>query len=197
MLTRFPHVGIIAPVQLMPGNPPAPIASAFSDPTLAREVFRLLLFSDVLAARFHLGAWRRAGRGAQRVDWLMGAALLFRWECWNTVRGFDETEFMYGEDWDICYRARQAGWDVYLVPGAQIIHHSNAAARQLFHADRQARVLKANLYFHEKHYGVVSRRALALFNFIGSILRLMLFVFAPSRWRAQVALARVALHGMG
>ena len=44
--------------------------------------------------------------------------------------GFDETMFMYGEDWDICYRARQMGWQVYLVPDAEILHHENASAKQ-------------------------------------------------------------------
>jgi len=182
---QLPRAGILGPVQYLPsgnqpGEPGLQLASAFPDPTLVYEAWRLLSLGDSLAARLRLGPWQRTQAGPPRqVAWVMGAALLFRRECLDDVKGFDATEFMYGEDWDICYRARKAGWQVYLVPESRIIHHENAAGRQQFGPGRKARVLQARLYFHGKHFGRTSRRALAYLYVIGAALRLALL--APDR----------------
>jgi hypothetical protein len=37
----------------------------------------------------------------------------------------DERFFAYQEDTDYCYRAGQAGWQIYYYPGAQIIHYGS------------------------------------------------------------------------
>lgn len=211
-LDELPRAGILGPLQYLPdshrvGRPGIRIASAFQDPTLVREVCRLFFFTDSIAVRLRRGPWRAVSPSApQPVDWLMGAALLFRRECWDAVGGFDESQFMYGEDWDICYRARKLGWQVYLVPHAQILHHANAAGVQQFGANRWARVLAANLFLHEKHFGRTSRRLLAFANVIGAGLRLFLLLpirfikksdlTVRMRWQAQVALACTALSGM-
>ncbi|MBI5300722.1 MAG: glycosyltransferase family 2 protein [Chloroflexi bacterium] len=199
--TQLPRAGILAPTQIASDG--APLASAFPDPTLISEMMRLIFFRDHLAARFHRGAWRvRTGDIPERVNWLMGAALLFRRECLQSVGGFDETQFMYGEDWDICYRARQNNWRVYLVPAARIIHHTNVAGKQAFGASRQARVLEANLHFHAKHFGDASRRALAFLYLIGGLLRLpwlgALYLAQPAHlgWQSQIEEVRVAWRAL-
>ncbi len=209
-IAQLPDAGIIGPVQYLPGQADQlgpQLASVFPDPTLPREAARLLLFSDSLLARLKRGAWRSEPPGPpRRVAWLMGAALLFRRECLAEIGGFDEGQFMYAEDWDICYRARRAGWQVYLVPEAKILHHENAAGKKYFGSNRQASVLRANLYFHQKHYGQASRRMLAGLNLIGAGLRLMLLVprhmigrsdqAHSARWQAQLQVARVAWRGI-
>jgi GT2 family glycosyltransferase len=62
-------------------------------------------------------------RTPRPVDWVLGACLLIRREAWERVGPLDEGFFMYYEDIDWCYRARAAGWSVYYVPSARIIHH--------------------------------------------------------------------------
>jgi len=136
----------------------------------------------------------------------MGAAFALSRECLNDLQSFDESQFMYGEDWDICYRARRANWQVYLVPEAKIIHHENAAGKVHFGSNRQARVLQGNFYFHQKHYGRASRHALAALNLIGAGLRLMLLLprrfirpaspHSLARWQTQLQVARVAWRGL-
>jgi N-acetylglucosaminyl-diphospho-decaprenol L-rhamnosyltransferase len=177
---QLPQVGILGPAQYLPDPSGTSqtgqyLASVFPDPTLVREFGRLLFFTDALAARFHWGPWRAPSSHApKQVDWLMGAALLIRRTCFDALAGFDEAQFMYGEDWDICRRSRQAGWQVWFVPDASIIHHENAAGREHWGTRRQTRALEANLYFHEKHYGRTSRRWLAIFYLMGSVLRIFL-----------------------
>lgn len=201
-MERFPRAGIVGPVQCLPspghlGRPSRMIASAFPDPTLAREAARLLLFSDSFAARFKLGPWRIHSGAPRAFDYLLGAALLFRRDCLDVLGGFDESQFMYGEDWEICYRARLGGWQVYLVPESEIIHHENASGQKSFGIQRGARVLEANLYYHEKHFGRTSRRVLAFVNLIGAGFRILLFwLFDRLRARGQFEQARIAWRAM-
>lgn len=65
---------------------------------------------------------------AQAVDWLLGACLFIRREILETVGPLDEGFFLYVEDIDWALRIHQAGWQVYYVPGAKIIHHHLAVS---------------------------------------------------------------------
>lgn len=62
------------------------------------------------------------------VDWLLGACLMVRREVLETVGPLDEGYFLYVEDIDWARRIHQAGWQVYYVPTAQIIHHHLAVS---------------------------------------------------------------------
>jgi N-acetylglucosaminyl-diphospho-decaprenol L-rhamnosyltransferase len=56
------------------------------------------------------------------VDWVSGACFLGRRRALAELGGFDESFFMYAEDTDLCWRARQAGWGVAYVPEAAVTH---------------------------------------------------------------------------
>jgi GT2 family glycosyltransferase len=66
----------------------------------------------------------------QQVDWVSGAAVCIRREAWDEVGGFDEGYFMYAEDMDWCLRAQQAGWRIYYVPDAVIVHRIGRSSDQ-------------------------------------------------------------------
>ncbi len=51
-----------------------------------------------------------------------GSCMLVRREVVDQIGFLDERFFAYQEDADYCFRARRAGWLVYYVPTAQIIH---------------------------------------------------------------------------
>ena len=67
----------------------------------------------------------------------------------------DERFFMYAEETDLCYRARQAGWEVHYVPDARIVHvgggSSRLARRRTFVEFR-----RSMLRFFWKHHGRAS-----------------------------------------
>ena len=46
------------------------------------------------------------------VDWVSGCSLFIKKEAWNTLNGFNEKYFMYMEDYDLCFRSRNKGFDV-------------------------------------------------------------------------------------
>jgi GT2 family glycosyltransferase len=56
------------------------------------------------------------------VDHPLGAALMVRAEVLAQVGGFDERYFMYCEEIDLCRRIRAAGWEIYCLPQAEIVH---------------------------------------------------------------------------
>ncbi len=52
-----------------------------------------------------------------------GACMVIRREVVNSIGYLDEAYYAYQEDSDYCFRARQAGYQVYYVPLGQIIHY--------------------------------------------------------------------------
>jgi hypothetical protein len=59
----------------------------------------------------------------RKVDWISGSCLLTKREVFERIGLLDEIFFMYVEDVDFCYRAKNAGLLVYYFPNAVIIHH--------------------------------------------------------------------------
>ena len=59
---------------------------------------------------------------AADVDWASGALLLVRRRTFEALGGFDERFFMFMEDVDLCWRARQAGWRTSIEPAAVAVH---------------------------------------------------------------------------
>ncbi len=85
------------------------------------------------------------------VDSLMGAFMLMPRKVLDEVGLLDETFFMYGEDIDLCYRIKQAGYKVLYYPKAQIIHYKGGSSKK-----RRTKVIydfhKAMWIFYKKHY---------------------------------------------
>jgi N-acetylglucosaminyl-diphospho-decaprenol L-rhamnosyltransferase len=64
----------------------------------------------------------------QPVDWLLGACMFIRREVLETIGPLDEGYFLYVEDIDWAHRMHTAGWRIYYVPTAKIIHHHIAVS---------------------------------------------------------------------
>lgn len=60
---------------------------------------------------------------AHPVAGVAGSCMLIRREVIEQIGYLDERYFAYQEDADYCFRARQAGWQIYYVPEAQVIHY--------------------------------------------------------------------------
>ena len=70
--------------------------------------------------RYLQTSWDR--RDAADVDWASGALLLVRRCTFDQLHGFDERFFMFMEDVDLCWRARESGWRVAVEPSAGAVH---------------------------------------------------------------------------
>jgi GT2 family glycosyltransferase len=85
------------------------------------------------------------------VDALMGAFMFIRREVLEQVGLFDESFFMYGEDLDLCYRIKQAGWKIYYYHETQIIHYKGESTKKESF-NYVIRFYEAMLIFVRKHY---------------------------------------------
>lgn len=56
------------------------------------------------------------------VEVVKGAVMLVRRQACEAVGGFDPEFFMYGEEMDLCFRVRRAGWEVVFDPEAEFVH---------------------------------------------------------------------------
>ena len=59
----------------------------------------------------------------REVDYVVGCCIMVKREVLDDTGFLDETFFMYSEEVDWCFRIRKAGWKIYFLPDAKIIHH--------------------------------------------------------------------------
>jgi len=86
------------------------------------------------------------------VDQVPGAFFLVRRSCFEQLGGFDEHFFLYYEDVDFSYRARQAGWNTQYLADVKVIHSGGGTTesikdRRLFYS------LRSRVLYAGKHYG--------------------------------------------
>ena len=89
-----------------------------------------------------------AGRVRHRVDFVIGAVLLLRWEALQQVGELDERFFLYGEETDWQRRAAQLGWRAALCPDVVAVHEGAGSSDDprrrevLFHAAQETSIRK-------------------------------------------------------
>ncbi len=66
----------------------------------------------------------------QEVDFEAGAAMIVRRSIFEEIGYLDEDFFLFAEDTDLCFRAKNSGWKVYFIPQAQIVHHLGASVEK-------------------------------------------------------------------
>ncbi|MBK9124235.1 MAG: glycosyltransferase family 2 protein [Chloroflexi bacterium] len=88
--------------------------------------------------------------GTYDVDSVVGAFTLVRRECLTQIGLMDETFFMYGEDLDWCFRAKQAGWRVMYVGAHHLLHLKGTVGRRS--AKAKFEFYRAMLIFYRKHF---------------------------------------------
>ncbi len=86
------------------------------------------------------------------VDAISGSFMFLRREVFVQLRGFDSDFFMYGEDLDLCIRAKKIGWKVAYVPFTSIIHYKGQSAKR-GEFDSTFHFFKSMEIFTRKHFG--------------------------------------------
>jgi len=66
----------------------------------------------------------------QDSDWMSGVFFIVRRDVFKKLGGFDEKYFLYVEDVDFCYRARNAGYKIYYNPKAKIMHYDMGKSQE-------------------------------------------------------------------
>lgn len=100
-----------------------------------------------------MGDWARDD--VREVDIISGCFLLIEADLWKTLGGFNLDYFMYGEDADICLRARLAGARPLICPDAQIVHYGGASEK--IRSDKMVRLLTAKITLMRHHWSTITR----------------------------------------
>lgn len=128
-MDTHPEVGLCGAQLLFPNGQVQPSPRRF--PTLGSVIARrtpLRAFLKNSRLNSHHLMMDMDHNQPQPVDWLLGACLLVRREALNQVGPLDEGFFLYVEDIDWARRMHCAGWQVYYLPTAKIIHHHLAVS---------------------------------------------------------------------
>lgn len=110
-------------------------ACAFDDQTFWSIISRLLGLSVAFGGSTffnpeYYGDWPRDSE--REVGVIMGCFLLIRRDIWEALGGFDLSFVMYGEEADLCRRARGQGLArPRMTPEAEIIHFGGASSPKL------------------------------------------------------------------
>jgi GT2 family glycosyltransferase len=86
------------------------------------------------------------------VDSVSGACLMVRRQVIEQVGLMDEDYNMYGEDIDWCYRIKQAGWRVYYVPEAKVLHYGGQTSSKIMPYRNTWEFHRSMVVFYKKHY---------------------------------------------
>lgn len=99
-----------------------PASAAFRFPGMISEVNQTISFGPVarLFKSFHVALPPDHTPGP--VDWVSGAAVMFRLQAISEVNFFDPEFFLYFEEVDLMRRLKSGGWDVLYAPAAQVLH---------------------------------------------------------------------------
>jgi GT2 family glycosyltransferase len=118
--------------------------SAFCIATGLTALFRGSALFDPEA----IGGWRRDS--VREVDIVSGCFFLIRAELWRALGGFDPRFWMYGEEADLCLRARALGARPVITPEATIIHLGGASSAGS--ASRTMQVARARATLMRRHW---------------------------------------------
>lgn len=106
-----------------------------------------------------MSEWDHAG--TRPVDHVIGAFFLVRRAVFDALQGFDETFFVYLEDLDFSYRARQLGWSSVYFAGVQAFHAGGGSSRQV-KAERLFYSLRSRILYAFKHFNPLAATAVLL-----------------------------------
>lgn len=131
-LAANPDVGILGARVLLPGgrlDPPA--RRSFKTP--ATYLYKVLGLSRAFPRHRRFGRYYLSYLDEHEmadVDSVVGAFMLMPRGVVEQIGGFDQRFFLYCEDEDLCWRARQAGWRVVYHPGVVVEHRKGSSTRR-------------------------------------------------------------------
>jgi N-acetylglucosaminyl-diphospho-decaprenol L-rhamnosyltransferase len=134
-------------------NPDGSFQASYMDfPTILGEVLLLTKLFRLLRPPCFPSHSAAESQEVSEADWVSGACLMIRREALEQVGGLDEDYFMYSEEVDWCWRVKQAGWKVFYLPEAKVLHWGGQSiGRVPLH--RRTRVYGGKLLFFRKHRG--------------------------------------------
>ncbi len=110
------------------------------------------------------------------IDCLTGAFMFMRKQALDEVGFLDETFFMYGEDIDLCYRIKNAGWKVIYYGKSKITHLKGASSKK-----QKSKLIyefyRAMYVYYKKHHAKESSFIVNIVVYFGILVLCVLKLF--------------------
>ena len=136
-----------------------------------------IIFDRIPLLRNHFGMVLRNDsiyRNTTEIDWVSGCALLIDKRVFEQLGGFDKHIFMYGEDMDLCYRAKKNGYKVIYDPCSTVRHYDEGNTSTSKRPNKYLRMRQGLLYFFFKNRQFVRYALFKMMVKIESACRILL-----------------------
>ena len=174
-LASLPGAGAVG-CRLLNGDRTLQTSCVQSFPTVVNQI----LDSEYLRHRFPRSRlWGTAALCSERpepaeVEALSGACILAKRECFESVGGFTESYFMYGEDLDFCFRLRQAGFKVFHLPETSLVHFGGGSTRRAASNSSAALMRESVFRFMRANRGMRAALAYRFSMVVTALVRVLL-----------------------
>lgn len=204
-MDAHPRAGACGPALFLPGGEIQRSCYSFPSP---RTYLSAMLTLDRVFPRSRVFGNQNTGFAhdrTARVDALIGAALVVRREVVESVGPLDERFRLHFNDFDWCYRIHRAGWEIWFLREAEVVHHWQATTKAENRDLRlEGEIVRNLLDYHRKHFGRWGVLSVRLGMLVGWGGRQLLFSLLgalrgrredPSRARYRRGMVRAALTG--
>lgn len=143
------YVGAVGPLLISPDG--SMQESCYPRPTLFRELWRLLYLDRLhRIAAYPMTDWSLDR--ARQVETLQGACILIKRSVLDEIGLLDQDFFIYTEEIDLCRRIIAAGWRIYWLPVATVVHYGGQSTRQAA-SQMFIELYRSKLHYFRKHNG--------------------------------------------
>lgn len=177
------ELGVLSPVLLNVDLTYQPQGGSL--PTLSSLFFHMTMLDDIPVIGKFLPSTQQTGKANRLsldfiqhyeklipVGWVGGTALMTTKQVIETIGSFDQNIFMYGEDMELCIRAKNHNYIVAIDPTAQIIHLQSASSS----SENAIRgEYKGYQYIFAKHFSSTIAMLAKILLQYGALIRIFVF----------------------
>ncbi len=166
-------------------------------PALATELFNKSLLQWLFPYRYP--SKKQSIVQPMEVESVIGACMMIRNEAIKNVGKLDEDYFFFLEETDWCYRMQKAGWKVYHVPEARIIH-LGGQSKKMAPWQSQIEYCRSLYIFFKKNRSRMSYRVFRTFylvkiliNFTANLISNIFVLFQHRKMRYRLSIYAMLL----
>lgn len=153
-LEKHKKAGVVAPLLLNADTTPI-LHQGTRKLTPLRAIFGLSIMNKLFPNNPIANKFWMIGRDKTKIAKVYvvpGSAFIIRSDLFNRINGFDENFFLYFEEFDLCNRVNEKGYDLFIIPEAKVIHLWGKSTK--YRKDLDMIFRKSRFYYFKKYYGI-------------------------------------------
>lgn len=190
-------IGVVGPQQVYPDGS---WQRSYGQIPSIKSALLSVFFLDSLGnlqyqIKFKLGRLR-----VSSPEYIDGAFMCVKRECFDDIGGFDESLDFYGEDVDFCHRAQNSGWKLIFDPSTRVIHLRGASSSTQAEAAYAERLNSAKKEIVARQDGKYAARLFEFFHRISLWERALIYPWIASilggSWVEKAERAKARFQGV-